>query len=73
MVGFNPTREEPNSHSNLCRYGSTFCIGVGQRVKRPGNLDSSAACSICFFAECDDKRRDSFVRSAAADGDAARL
>lgn len=73
MVGFNPTREEPNSHSNLCRCGSTVFIGVGQHVKRPGTLNSSVACSICFVGSRNDKQRVSSVRAAPADGDAERL
>jgi hypothetical protein len=73
MVGFNLSREAPNSHPNLGRYGSTVFIGVGQHVKRPGTLNSSVACSTRFFAGRDDKRRASSVRAAPADGDAERL
>jgi hypothetical protein len=73
VVGFNPTREEPNSHPNLGSYGSIVFIGVGPPVKRPGTLNSSVACSACFFGSRNDKQRASSVRAAAADGDAAGL
>jgi hypothetical protein len=73
MVGFNLSRDEPNSHPNLGRYGSTVFIGVGQHVKRPGTLNSSVAGSTCFFGRRNDKQRATSVRAAAADGDAERL
>jgi len=73
MVGFNLSREEPNSHPNLCSRGFSFFIRMRQHVSRARTRNSHTAYPADVFTEREHKRIGSELRAAAANGDAARL